>query len=742
MSDPLRVLILEDNPDDLELVVYELRRAGFDLEFVHVDNQDDYSSHLNSTFDIILADYALPQFDAVRALQLLKQGKHDIPFIVVSGTIGEVVAVNMMKQGADDYLLKDRLARLGEAVRRALENKRMRLDKEKAEVSLRESEELYRTLVETAPDAVLMTDLDGNLTFASQRTLQLFGYEHVDEILGKSSLNFIAPQEHEMAMKSFGQALKTGEARNIEFSFLRKDGTRFTGELNAAVLRDVSGTPRGFISTAMDITDRRRAEEQLRYHATLLENISDAVISMDMDFIIQSWNKAAETTYGWTLEQAIGKPYQELLQPDYMHLKRDEIIQIFTEAGSYTGEVIHQYKDGTPIDIMISISAIEDKDGNPVGVVTVNRDITDRIKTQEALRKSEKEYRNLVDHALVGVFKTSLEGQFLYANEAMANMLDFDSAEELLSEEVLPRYRNPQQREQFLEQIREKGQVANFEFEVVTKKDRYKHALMNATLESDTISGMIMDITDLKQAEKVLLLTMQELERSNEELEQFAFVASHDLQEPLRMVTNFLQLLEQRYKNELDADADEFIAFAVDGAARMQRMIKDLLEYSRVGTRGQAFVHMDCEALFSKVSENLKVTIEENAVSLTHDPLPRVMGDETQLGQLFQNLIVNAIKFRGDQSPEIHVGVVQKDGKWVFSIKDNGIGIDPEFAERIFVIFQQLHPDGAYPGSGIGLSISKRIVERHGGHIWVKSELGKGSEFFFTLPVEVMESGE
>jgi PAS domain S-box-containing protein len=455
-----------------------------------------------------------------------------------------------------------------------------------------------------------------------------------------------------------------------------------------------------------------------------------------MDFIVQSWNKAAETTYGWTAEQAIGKPYQELLQPDYMHLTRDEVIQIFNETGSYMGEVIHQHKDGTPINIMISVSTIEDNDGNPVGVVTVNRDITDRIKTQEALRKSEKEYRNLVDNALVGVFKTSLEGQILYANEAVADMLDFDSAEDLMSEEVITRYRYPQQREQFLEQIREKDQVANFEFEVVTKKGRYKHALMNATIESDTISGMIMDITDLKQAETILLLTMQELERSNEELEQFAFVASHDLQEPLRMVTNFLQLLEQRYKGELDADADEFIAFAVDGAARMKRMIKDLLDYSRVGTRGQAFVTTDCETIFEEVCKNLKVTIEDNAVTLTHDPLPRIMGDETQLGQLFQNLIANAIKFRSDQSPEIHVGAVQENSKWVFSIEDNGIGIDPEYADRIFVIFQRLHPDGEYPGSGIGLSISKRIVERHGGQIWVESKPGAGSTFFFTLPVE------
>jgi PAS domain S-box-containing protein len=385
---------------------------------------------------------------------------------------------------------------------------------------------------------------------------------------------------------------------------------------------------------------------------------------------------------------------------------------------------------------MISINAIKDNDGNPVGVVTVNRDITDRIKTLQALRKSEIEYRNLVDNALVGVFKTNLEGQILYVNQALVNLGEFESTEELMAEDVIARYRHTEQREQFLELIQHQGHVANFEFEIVTKKNRYKHVLMNASIDGEILSGMILDITDMKQAEEVLRLTLQELERSNEELEQFAYVASHDLQEPLRMVTNFLQLLEQRYKGELDADADEFIAFAVDGATRMQRMITDLLEYSRVGSRGEAFVPLDCEAVFDEVCDNLKISLEDNNVTITHDLLPQVLGDETQLSQLFQNLIGNAIKFRSDRAPEIHVGAVQEDGTWVFSVQDNGIGIDPEFADRIFVIFQRLHPDGAYPGSGIGLSISKRIAERHGGRIWVESKPGAGSTFFFTIPVE------
>jgi light-regulated signal transduction histidine kinase (bacteriophytochrome) len=224
------------------------------------------------------------------------------------------------------------------------------------------------------------------------------------------------------------------------------------------------------------------------------------------------------------------------------------------------------------------------------------------------------------------------------------------------------------------------------------------------------------------------------LARSNTELEQFAYVASHDLQEPLRMVTSYLQLLERRYKGKLDADADEFIAFAVDGATRMQALINSLLKYSRVSTRGKPFELVDCADVLDRVLFSLQMAIEENHAVVAHDDLPTVMADGTQLTQMFQNLISNAIKFHDDRPPKIHVGAEHSDGEWLFSVRDDGIGIDPQHFERIFRIFQRLHNRTEYPGAGIGLTICKKVVERHGGRIWVESELGKGSTFYFTIP--------
>jgi len=263
----------------------------------------------------------------------------------------------------------------------------------------------------------------------------------------------------------------------------------------------------------------------------------------------------------------------------------------------------------------------------------------------------------------------------------------------------------------------------------------------------------IHDITERK-AEEALKEAMADLERSNKDLEQFAYVASHDLQEPLRMVASYVQLLAERYQDKLDADANEFIGYAVDGANRMQEMINDLLSYSRIETRGKPFETVDCTAILSQALTNLEMAIEESSAVITHDPLPTVMGDELQLIQLFQNLIGNAVKFRGKETPHIHIscksieewevqnGELKSEIRnpkskieegWIFSVRDNGIGIDPQHKERVFNVFQRLHGRD-YSGTGIGLSICKRVVERYGGKIWVESEPEKGSTFYFAIP--------
>jgi signal transduction histidine kinase len=256
------------------------------------------------------------------------------------------------------------------------------------------------------------------------------------------------------------------------------------------------------------------------------------------------------------------------------------------------------------------------------------------------------------------------------------------------------------------------------------------------THELSKVNGNLeKEILEHTRVEAALKHTMEELSRSNQELEQFAHIASHDLQEPLRMVSSYTQLLERRYKDKLDSDASEFIAYAVDGAKRMQIQINDLLAYSRVTTQGNSFEATECTDIFEIAVGNLAASIEESGAVVTRDTLPIVEADASQLVSVFQNLIGNGIKYRGDEPPRIHVSAAESGDEWVFSFKDNGIGIEPHFAERIFVIFHRLHSRTEYPGTGIGLAICKKVIERHGGRIWVESELQKGSTFYFTLPI-------
>jgi PAS domain S-box-containing protein len=246
------------------------------------------------------------------------------------------------------------------------------------------------------------------------------------------------------------------------------------------------------------------------------------------------------------------------------------------------------------------------------------------------------------------------------------------------------------------------------------------------------------DITERHLAEEKLHRQTEELERSNRELEQFGYVASHDLQEPLRLVTNYVRLLARRYEGQLDEDADEFIGYTLEGTERMRNLLSDLLAYSQIGTQSQEQVSVDLEETLKQVVDNLHLMIEANSATITHDPLPSVMADAAQMVQLFQNLIGNAIKFRSKEPPRIHVGAKQLEERWLIFVRDNGIGIDPQYTERVFIIFQRLHKPDQYPGTGIGLAIARKIVERHGGRIWVDSEPGKGATFYFTLqPAQV-----
>jgi PAS domain S-box-containing protein len=370
-------------------------------------------------------------------------------------------------------------------------------------------------------------------------------------------------------------------------------------------------------------------------------------------------------------------------------------------------------------------------------------EIADRKRAEEALSASELRLRSLVQSAHDAIILANWEGNIVSWNQGARAMFGY-AEEEILAKPldlIMPqRYRESHRKGLARFQATGEAQVIGKTVELHGLKKNGAEFPVELNLstwktsEGTFYSGIIRDITERKKTEEKLANQTRDLARSNAELEQFAYVASHDLQEPLRMVANYTQLLARRYKDKLDANAHEFIAFAVDGANRMQRLINDLLEYSRVGTRGKEFAPTDCSSVLGHAIANLRGAIQAAGAIVTNNDLPMVVADAGQLIQLFQNLIGNAIKFHGPARPHVHISADRMESNWRLAVKDNGIGIDPQYAERIFIIFQRLHGYSEYPGTGIGLSICKKIVERHGGRIWMESKPGQGATFYFTIP--------
>ena len=385
---------------------------------------------------------------------------------------------------------------------------------------------------------------------------------------------------------------------------------------------------------------------------------------------------------------------------------------------------------------------VEIKSNDEMGELaeTFNK-MTSDLQTSRNNLLSAKDYiDNIIKSLIDTLIVTDADGTIKMLNNSALELLGY-SQNELMGQKlsmIFPETDLPKD-ERLIDTFLRKEFVSKAEVRYQTKNGEIIPVSISSTVlkdinnEVESVVFVAQDISDYKRAEK-LARSSEALERSNKELEQFAYVASHDLQEPLRMISSYVQLLKRRYGESLDSDANEFIDFAVDGAERMKTLIQDLLAFSRVGTNGEKFKSTSTQNILEEVLSNLELSIKENSAIITHDPLPDLVVDRTQIMQLFQNLISNAIKFRGDKSPEIHIEVIDSYTEWLFCFNDNGIGIEEKYSDKIFVIFQKLHGIGEYPGTGIGLSIAKRIIERHGGKIWVESEPGKGSSFKFTVP--------
>ncbi len=483
----------------------------------------------------------------------------------------------------------------------------------------------------------------------------------------------------------------------------------------------------------------------------ILECAPDAMIITDAEGVMLIVNAEAERLFDYPRLDLIGQPI-ELLMPErfrgaHPRHRAQYASQPHRRPMGAGLELFGRRRDGSEIPVEISLAPLP-IEGAGLTCCAI-RDVSARRSAEEVHRRTMEAYRMAVEVAEIGTWfwdvvkdQITWSGQFrkLFGLQSDA-VLNYDEITRLIHPEDKPRI------DAAIMAALHRDVPYDIEYRIVwpdgsirwlIAKGRVRRNADGAPLD---MQGTITDVTERKRAQEVLRQReaqerrTAELMRSNHDLEQFAYVAAHDLQEPLRMVASFTQLLGQRYKGRLDADADEFIDFAVDGAQRMQQLIKDLLAYCRLGTGGQAPRRSSCLEALDEALRNLSAAIDESGATITNDALPEVMADRAQLAQLFQNLIGNAIKYRSEHPPRIHVGVrASESEEWIFSVQDNGIGIDAKYHDRIFGMFQRLHGRTRYPGTGIGLTLCRKIVERHGGRIWVEPGAGTGTTFMFSLP--------
>ena len=781
----MKILIVDDIEENLYLLETLLKGSGYEVELASNGAKALEKLH-GQSFDMIISDILMPVMDGFQLCRnvMADNELRNIPFIFYTATYTSKKDEEFaLKLGADMLIVKpldpvelikiiqdlfrnmkkdkgkpqepalerekEVLKLYSERLVNKLEKKMFDLEKEiterkQIEEALKKSEKRLREVIDHTQAGYFFIDRAGCFQEVNSAWLRMHGYESADEVIGRHfSLTQIETDieksQQIVEMLLAGKSIQSGES-----SRRYHDGSvgyhQFS--IDPVTREDEIIGLEGFI---IDITERRQAEEALKKsEASLIEAQHISKIgNWDYDVATDKPTWSYEMFRIFDFDPNDGEPNwnehsKRIHHDDWEQV--DSAIQTAIKKGiDYNIELRIIHRNNTIIWANSIGHTIKDDTGKVIKLFGTVQDITERKQAEEALQNSQHYLDRIINAVGSPLFVKDINHKFCLVNDALCSLLNL-SVEEIIGTTGYEHFPEDQMtvfiakdqevfttgkeniNEQFLTDGH--GKIRT----IVTRKTLYTDSAGNKFLV-----GVINDITDRKQAEERILQFNAELKNSNQELEQFAYVASHDLQEPLRMISSYTQLLERRYGDKLDQDAKDFIEFAVDGANRMQKLINDLLEFSRVTTRAKPSEEVDSYTILGRAITNLQQVIQETGTIVTNDDLPKIKADDSQLVRVFQNIIDNAIKFCSKESPRIHISAQEDENECIFSIRDNGIGIDEQYKNRIFNIFQRLHTKEEYPGTGIGLAICKRIVQRHNGRIWFKSELGKGTTFYFTL---------
>ena len=628
---------------------------------------------------------------------------------------------------------------------------------QKYENNLREQHERFQVTLVSITDAVITTDTEGIIDFMNPVAENYTGWSK-EEAVGRRIKEVITLTDEET------QDIVTDIFNhNSQHQLLvARNGEKLPVKSSAAPLKNINGENKGAVIVFRDVK-RQRDIERIRDESNqrlrdVLDNLAAFVGLMKPDGTLIEANRRALDAANLTADDVLGLPFEETYWWNYDEKVKEKLRETIRKAAG--GETVRydariRVSDGGLMTIDFILAPIFDSEGAVTHLVPSGIDITHRKQAEferatltHTIEMQRQHLKKIVANVPGVVWEAwgdpeSTHQRIDFVSDYVEPMLGYTVEDWLDTPNFWLTIVHPDDQQRAAAEshaIYESGGEGVVEFRWITRDGRVIPVEARSAVIVDEqgkpigMRGVTMDISERKRAEKALVEYAHELARSNEELQQFAYVASHDLQEPLRMVTSYLQLVEQRYKDVLDEEAHEFIDFAVDGATRMKTLINDLLAYSRVGTRGKEFKLTHTQDILEQALFNLHTKIEDSDAVITYDSLPEIMVDKAQFVQLFQNLIGNAIKFSGDKRPEIHIGVEQANDEWRFCIRDNGIGIDDAYRDRIFVLFQRLHTIDEYEGTGIGLAICKRVIERHKGQIWLESQPGHGTTFYFTVP--------
>ena len=679
----------------------------------------------------------------------------------IKSYVGTITDITERKQIEDENkLLNESLERRVAERTAQIEISNQRLQKEIAyreqiATTLLELTQLQNAILNSANYTIISTETDGTIKTFNRAAQQYLGYS-AEEVVGKVTPAIIhdpleVSQRAEVLCQELGVKIEPGikvfmalPCRGMtdenEWTYIRKDGSRFPVLLSVTALYDSEGNINGFLGIGQDISDRKQAEKELRDLTAAMQNAVEGISRLDIEGRYLKINRAYAHQCGYEPEEMLGMEWPMTVHPDDIEMLILAYQEMLT-SGKVEVEARGVRKNGSFFYKQLTMVKACDEQGTFNGHHCFMKDITERKLTETALQESESKYRQIVELAEEGIWVIDSNARTTYVNQAMARMLGYEELE--MFGRSLFDFIEAGEKQKALDDVERRkqgiGEKHEFKFKTKDGKDIWTYMSTNPVMDEKgnllSCCALVYNITDRKKSDQQMLQLTEDLKRSNQELEQFAYVASHDLQEPLRAVTSYTQLLAQRYQGNLDAKADKYINHIVDGASRMQQLINDLLAYSRLGTQGKKLELADCNAAVQQSLRNLQIAIAEKKAVIACDEMPTVMADESQLVQLFQNLIANSIKFCRQDIPLIDIAARRRENEWLFYVRDNGIGIDPEYADRIFIIFQRLHGRREYSGTGIGLAMCKRIVERHGGRIWVESQEGEGATFYFSIPI-------